>query len=312
MKKLLLGLLVSNFAFGGVITPIVKRNNVQGNGGALGAAWTKRVSHIGVEATRLSTEGINNKMRNDVSFSHYGESFKAELLSIEEENETDLTAQLGWEFENTAIALSLNSDDRENNGHSIETAFGIKHSGNIYSGFGVRNNVDGKARSNAIYAGIGHYNNFDENKKSVKELYVLYDDGDYNEATSDETLDEIRVAGEWTEIINDYQFFFRFSYSSGDSEEDDYDYYTTILLAELERRITENFFVELSFVKIDSDIKYHSAPATTLKVNGVSVNARYLLAKKHQFIAAFSSSDGDFADAFIDGTTTSLSYQFLW
>lgn len=310
MKILLLVLMVTSFAFGGVIVPIVKRNNVQENSGALGTAWTQRVGHVGVDHNSYDDD---TDATTNFSIANYGETFRFELNADEDGENTELGFQGGWALnESSVIALSLSNDGVTDGESAAGIAYGMKHSGNIYSGFGIRGNSDGEARSNAVYAGIGHYNNFDENKKSVKEIYVLYDDGDYNETTSDETVDEIKIAGEWTEIINDYQFFLSLSYSSGDSEEGEYEYEGTTLLVELEKRFTESFFVELSLLNFSTDYRYVQTADTHLNINGFSVNARYLLAKKHQLIAAFSNFDGNFGSLYIDGSTTSLAYQYLW
>ena len=313
MKKLLLGLLVSNFALAGTIVPIIKRNEVQLNDGALGAAWTKRAGHVGID---------HNSYDDTTNFSaaNYGEKFNFELEIDDSGDSADNTIQIGNAIQlgyrlsdSSVIAFDMEDDNEEYGDNSSGLAYGMKHSDNVYTGFGYKAVSEGEADSSQFYAGIGMYNDFDENKKSAKEIYLNIIQGEYDAAlSSDEILDSKSLAFSWTEIINDYQFNVAFIYRISESEKNSYEATVTQILGELEKRITSNFFVEFSIASIGVDYDYDSGATANIDVTAFGANLRYRLAQSHQLIGSYIKSDENFGALYIDGAVTSVAYQYLW
>jgi hypothetical protein len=309
--KLLLLALFSTSAFAGYIIPNIRRNSIEQNESSLGAAWTKRQDHFGVgiiESDKASTIPL------ELSYFSYGEMFKMEIKAISKSSTLSINSNFAWMFESSVIGFTYEDEGNTADDQNYDLAYGMKHSGNIYSGFGYhREGTSYAIENNVYYLGLGYLNNFDENKKTALEgsLEIVAGDDD----GSAELPSSFKFGAMWTEINNDYQITVNASYFWAEydvkSLESDY----LLFVGAIEKRITNAFFVELAIAYGDYNLQSTVSSSTTnSEVSSLGLSMRYVASKKHQFIFDYIRSNVDtyFVGLYGDGTVSSLNYSYLF
>lgn len=308
MKRLLLVLLLSSFAYGGAILPEIVRDQSVQNISPLGTAWTKKKSHIGYYGSYSSD--IENQ--GDLTVSVYNEKVNVEVLGDDDGEVVDLYAKVGWKLEDAVAGVSFYHDGDVDNYTSTDLAYGMKHSGNIYSGFALRRSGFGDVNSTQFYGGIGYLNEFDETKKSAYEASLKVNSGEYNTTTNEELLDYKSVNVRLTEIINDYQFYGSFTYLLGESEKNSYEYDLISLYGEVERRLNQYWFISLLYKHTTRDREYDSGSKDSLEANTSLLRLRWVLNNTHQIKITASNSDATISGYSTKGSVFSVGYQYLW
>lgn len=308
MKKLVFVLMFSNFAFAGAILPEIVRDQSVQNISPLGTAWTKKKSHVGYYG--VYSDGSENQ--GDLTLSSYNEKVNVEFLGDDDGEVVDLDARVGLKLEDAVAGVRFFHDGGVADYTSGDFAYGMKHSGNIYSGIVLRTTNYEEVSSTQFYGGIGYLNEFDENKKSAYELYLRVNSGEYDSTSNTELIDYKSINVRLTEIINDYQFYGSFAYQMGESEKNSYDFDLFSLFGEVERRLNQYWFVSLGYQYINRNKDYDSGSNTDEEVNVTYLKVRYNLNETHQIKIQAINSDNAVSGLSAGDSTFSLGYQYLW
>lgn len=313
MKKLLLGLLISNFALAGYIVPNIARNGIQQNAGPLGTAWTKRE---GAFAFSVYENEATNSTEVDVFANYYGEKFKAELDTDTKGSDTAYGLNLGYEMEGSAFGLQLYDGGESASDSIYNFAYGVKHSGGVYTGYGIINEENEEGLTdNTYYGGVALYNNFDADKKSVFEAVLQYNAGD-NDGSNVVNKNTTFITS-WDEINNDWYYGLGLSYIMTENNVNNTDGSGALLSAQAEKRFGSSFFVGAAFIYMDYEVK--STSTSNYELSLTQLTARYLLTPSSQIIVAYTHVELDLSslssllgDGVVEGDSTIINYNFFF
>lgn len=301
MNRIIFISLFINSIFASVIIPEVRRDQSLQNDSVLGATWSKRKNNVGLRNVKKKDADKSTKI---VNAAIYDTKLKVELDLRSESNDTNNgIAKLGYVLEDSVVGIDYYKNDSGVGTRTTDLAYGRKHSGNIYSGFAIRNISFGSAESNQIYGGLGYLNEFDENRKTAFEVYFRMTPGELKNNT------EIREARElwvkWTEIQDSNQYTLGAMYRLGDSERNNYDYNVRYIYGDIEQRATENLFVSIGYTFNGEEKKYQSGTKVREEENSFNIKIRAILFEKHQVSGQYIYSDED-------SSSYVASYFFIW